>query len=54
MYFRFLLTDYEKEALFRNFVDEFGKMYKTDEYQTKLETFKEYLELVDARNMAGK
>jgi len=46
------LADYEKEALFRNFVDEFGKMYKTDEYQTKLETFKEYLELVDARNMA--
>ena len=46
------LQDYEKEALFRVFVDDYGKMYKTDEYQTKLSSFKEFLELCDSRNMA--
>ena len=46
------LQDYEKEALFRVFVDDYGKMYKTDEYQTKLTNFKNFLELCDSRNMA--
>ena len=46
------LADYEKEALFRNFVDSYGKTYKTDEYTTKLGIFKDFLELCDARNMA--
>jgi len=46
------LEDYEKEALFRTFVEDYEKKYKTDEYQTKLETFKEFLVLCDARNMA--
>lgn len=46
------LEDYEKEALFRTFVEDFDKKYKTDEYQTKLKTFDEFLLLCDARNMA--
>lgn len=46
------LEDYEKEALFRTFVEDFDKKYKTDEYLTKFDTFKEFLILCDARNMA--
>jgi len=46
------LEDYEKEALFRVFVDDYAKMYKTDEYQTKLLAFKDFLVQCDARNMA--
>jgi len=46
------LEDYEKEALFRTFVEDFDKKYKTDEYQLKLQTFDEFLLLCDARNMA--
>ena len=45
------LEDYQKEALFRLFAEEYGKEYKTDEYATRFEFFKDYLDIVDARNM---
>lgn len=46
------LADYEKEALFRSFVEQYGKTYKTDEYTVKLGIFKDFLSMADARNMA--
>ena len=48
------LEDYQKEALFRLFAEEYDKEYKTDEYATRFEFFKDYLDIVDARNMPGK
>lgn len=46
------LEDYDKEALFRVFVEDYDKKYKVDEYETRFETFKTFLDLCDARNMA--
>jgi len=45
------LEEYQKEALFRLFVDTYGKEYKTDEYATRFAFFEDYLNIVDARNM---
>jgi hypothetical protein len=37
------LEEYQKEALFRLFVDTYGKEYKTDEYATRFAFFEDYL-----------